>query len=94
MNVLTPFPGIPDDRSGEVPRAYVVKADDNLEEVDVKVWFNYKCKRCQPQIIQDFVASSLSKHKHLAGGVEFVKEIPKSASGKILRKDLKASYNK
>jgi len=70
--------GIPDDRSGEVPRAYVVKADDNLEEVDVK----------------DYVASSLSKHKHLAGGVEFVKEIPKSAAGKILRKDLKASYNK
>ena len=38
------------------------------------------------------MAKTLSKHKHLAGGVEFLTEIPKSAAGKILRKDLKASY--
>merc|ERR1719228_1088016 len=70
--------GIPDERAGEVPRAYVVKSADNLEEKNV----------------QDFVAKNLSKHKHLVGGVEFVKEIPKSAAGKILRKDLKAAYLK
>jgi len=70
--------GIPDDRAGEIPRAYVVKADANLEEKDVQV----------------FVAKALSKHKHLVGGVEFVKEIPKSAAGKILRKDLRAAYEK
>ena len=70
--------GIPDDRAGEIPRAYVVKADDKLEESDV----------------QGFVAKALSKHKHLVGGVEFVKEIPKSAAGKILRKDLKAAFEK
>ena len=70
--------GIPDDRAGEIPRAYVVKADDNLEETDVQV----------------FVAKALSKHKHLVGGVEFVKEIPKSAAGKTLRKDLRAAYEK
>ena len=70
--------GIPDDRAGEIPRAYVVKADANLEEKDVQV----------------FVAKALSKHKHLVGGVEFVKEIPKSAAGKILRKDLKAAYER
>jgi len=68
--------GIPDERAGEIPRAYVVKADDRLEEKDV----------------QGFVAQALSKHKHLVGGVEFVKEIPKSAAGKILRKDLRAAY--
>ena len=38
------------------------------------------------------MAKALSKHKHLAGGVEFVKEIPKSAAGKILRKDLKSAF--
>merc|ERR1719493_12324 len=70
--------GIPDERAGELPRAYVVKANDNLEEKDV----------------QEFVAKALSKHKHLAGGVEFIREIPKSAAGKILRKDLKAAYEK
>eukprot|EP00092_Neocalanus_flemingeri_P028236 GFUD01030662.1.p1 GENE.GFUD01030662.1~~GFUD01030662.1.p1 ORF type:complete len:562 (+),score=162.99 GFUD01030662.1:38-1723(+) len=68
--------GVPDERSGEVPRAYVVKKNEKLVEKDV----------------EDFVAAALSKHKHLAGGVQFVKEIPKSAAGKILRKDLKASY--
>ena len=46
----------------------------------------------QEDNIKELVAKSLSKHKHLAGGVEFVKEIPKSAAGKILRKDLKAAY--
>jgi len=68
--------GIPDERAGEVPRAFVVPAGDSLTEQDVK----------------DHVAGSLSKHKHLAGGVEFLKEIPKSAAGKILRKDLKAAF--
>ena len=70
--------GIPDDRAGEIPHAYVVEADDKLDESDV----------------QGFVAKALSKHKHLVGGVEFVKEIPKSAAGKILRKDLKAAFQK
>jgi len=70
--------GIPDERAGELPRAYVVKADEKLDE----------------KAVQEFVAAALSKHKHLAGGVQFLKEIPKSAAGKILRKDLKASYMK
>ena len=68
--------GIPDERAGEVPRAYVVKASDSLTEEDVR----------------NHVAANLSVYKHLAGGVEFLAEIPKSAAGKILRKNLKASY--
>ena len=39
----------------------------------------------------DFVKSNLADYKRLRGGVVFQDEIPKSASGKILRKDLKAS---
>ena len=70
--------GIPDERSGEVPRAYVVKSDGDLTEDDVK----------------SFIGGQLSKHKHLAGGVQFVENIPKSAAGKILRKDLKAAFMK
>ena len=70
--------GIPDERSGEVPRAYVVKKDSELTEDDVK----------------NFIGGQLSKHKHLAGGVQFVEIIPKSAAGKILRKDLKAAFMK
>ena len=68
--------GVPDERAGEAPRAYVVRGKEDLSEEDVK----------------RHVAENLSKHKHLTGGVEFIQEIPKSAAGKILRKNLKASY--
>ena len=35
------------------------------------------------------VAEQVADYKRLRGGVEFIKEIPKSASGKILRRLLK-----
>ena len=41
------------------------------------------------QEIMHFVADNVSAYKRLRGGVVFVDEIPKSASGKILRKELK-----
>ncbi|KAF1854309.1 hypothetical protein Lal_00008600 [Lupinus albus] len=72
--------GIPDDYSGETPRAFVVLVS-GVQGV--------------PEIvreIQDFVASRKAKHKRLSGGVEFVDQIPKSPSGKILRRVLKASW--
>lgn len=60
----------------EIPRAYVVPHDfdtaDNTLQKD----------------IEDFVASRVAHHKKLRGGVVFIREIPKSASGKILRKDI------
>ena len=36
----------------------------------------------------------VAKYKRLKGGIEFVDSIPKSAAGKILRKDIKAEYDK
>ena len=36
--------------------------------------------------IEEFVATKVSPHKKLRGGVEFVDQIPKSPSGKILRR--------
>ena len=57
----------------EVPRGYVVRKGTDLTE----------------QQVMDFVKDNLSDHKRLRGGVVFVEEIPKSASGKILRKDLR-----
>ena len=65
--------GVADDRLGEAPKAYVVKKDADLEEKEV----------------EDYIAGKVSKHKHLAGGVEFIDSIPKSASGKILRRVLR-----
>ncbi|KAF2894780.1 hypothetical protein ILUMI_11395 [Ignelater luminosus] len=65
--------GIPDDRAGQIPLAYVVRQNG----VDVS-----------QQDIIDYVAERISVQKHLYGGVRFIDEIPKSASGKILRRKL------
>lgn len=39
--------------------------------------------------IREFVHKVVARHKQLRGGVVFIDEIPKTASGKILRKDLR-----
>lgn len=39
--------------------------------------------------IQEFLALRVAPHKQLAGGVAFITELPKNASGKILRRQLK-----
>lgn len=39
--------------------------------------------------IVDWVASKVANHKKLRGGVVFIDAIPKSPSGKILRKELR-----
>jgi acyl-coenzyme A synthetase/AMP-(fatty) acid ligase len=70
--------GIPHDRSGEVPKAFIVLKEPKLTEDDVK----------------KFVAGKVSEHKHLTGGVQFVSAIPKNPSGKILRRNLKEMYSK
>lgn len=71
---------IPDDAAGEVPKAFIVKsASVGLEEPD----------RLVKRDIAKYVEAHKSRYKWLAGGVEFIDVIPKSASGKILRRLLK-----
>ncbi|OQV03944.1 AMP-binding enzyme domain-containing protein isoform 1 [Cladophialophora immunda] len=71
---------VPDDRAGEVPKAFVVKAKSiGLEESDSLL---------RRDIIKH-VEKEKARHKWLAGGVEFIDVIPKSASGKILRRLLR-----
>ncbi|KAG0370729.1 hypothetical protein BC939DRAFT_441155 [Gamsiella multidivaricata] len=60
----------------EIPRAYVVPRDPATADTALKTE------------IEAFVASRVAPHKKLRGGVVFTHEIPKSASGKILRKDI------
>ncbi|KAL8693524.1 MAG: hypothetical protein Q9218_001649 [Villophora microphyllina] len=61
----------------EIPRAFVVPAPgvegDRRTEQDIIEW----------------LAAKVANHKRLRGGVKFVDEIPKSPSGKILRRVLK-----
>ena len=68
--------GVEDEKAGEAPRAYVVRESEAVTEAD----------------IEGEVKKQLAEHKHLTGGVEFVREIPKTASGKILRRELRDSY--
>lgn len=69
--------GIPNEFYGEIPKAFVIrKPDSNLTENDV----------------QTFIAKQVAKYKHLKGGVQFVESIPKSNTGKTLRKDVKKLF--
>lgn len=71
---------IPDDRAGEVPKAFVVKSPQvGLEESD----------RMVARAIEKHVEEHKSRHKWLKGGIEFIDVIPKSPSGKILRRLLR-----
>ena len=62
-----------DDGTNEVPRAYVVADAGRISG---------------KQIVQ-YVTANVASHKQLRGGVVFLDAIPKSPSGKILRKDLR-----
>lgn len=59
--------------NGEWPRAYVVITDTSKGKVE-------------PGVIQEWMKSRVAKYKWLVGGVAFVDEIPRLASGKIQRK--------
>ena len=66
----------------EVPRAYIVRKVDK--------------KSCliTEQEVKDYVKKNLAAHKQLRGGVIFVNDIPKSSSGKILRRELREHAKK
>lgn len=71
---------VPDDRAGEVPKAFVVRSAAAKREAD-----EAKVTRAIEKHVEDHKAP----YKWLKGGVEFVDVIPKSPSGKILRRLLR-----
>lgn len=71
---------IPDDHSGEVPKAFVVKN---------AAYSKGKSDNDLAREIEKHVEEHKASYKWLRGGVEFVAEIPKSPSGKILRRLLR-----
>ncbi|KAK2750188.1 hypothetical protein FQN57_004684 [Myotisia sp. PD_48] len=75
--------GIQDDRlATEVPRAYIVaKTNSRRTPEDAE------------KIVQ-WLSSKVAPHKRLRGGVRFLDQIPKSASGKILRRVIKEMAKK
>lgn len=61
----------------ELPRAFVVLNDKSADPLKVKEWFD----------------SSVARHKRLWGGIVILDAVPKSPSGKILRRHLRDRKN-
>ena len=74
--------GIQDEIKGEVPLAFIVTTKENVNKTIIK------------DRVHKFVNEHVAEYKQLAGGIRIVESIPKSASGKILRKDLRALFTK
>lgn len=59
---------------GEAPKAVIVlKKDTKISEDDIREFFHPK----------------VAPHKHLVGGIKFVDELPKTGSGKVMRRALR-----
>lgn len=43
-------------------------------------------------LLTTIIAERVSSHKRLRGGIKFVESIPKTASGKILRRELRDAF--
>ncbi|KAI0413270.1 hypothetical protein F5X98DRAFT_352530 [Xylaria grammica] len=78
VNDCTVIP-VPDDSAGEVPKAFVVKSASVAGKPDEEV----------AREISKYVEEHKARYKWLKGGVEFIDVVPKSPSGKILRRLLK-----
>lgn len=74
--------GVPHRQYGEAPRAFVVLTEEaqDLSPQDVA------------QQLSELIAETSAYHKHLHGGVQFMDELPKSESGKYLRRELRDMY--
>ena len=70
---------VPDETAGEVPKAFVVRGPGAIEESE----------RLIMRSIKKHVEENKARHKWLKGGVEFIDVVPKSPSGKILRRLLR-----
>lgn len=66
----------------EVPRAYVVLRE-GVEASDAKA-----------QEFVDWMSTQVAPHKKLRGGIRFVSRIPKSPSGKVLRRMMREEAKK
>jgi 4-coumarate--CoA ligase len=71
------IPAFDRERSTEVPRAYIVlvagQTSTDEKAAEIVKWLGAK----------------VAPHKQLRGGVRFIGQVPKNASGKILRRILK-----
>ncbi|KAI1611662.1 4-coumarate-CoA ligase, variant [Exophiala viscosa] len=74
---------VPDEAAGEAPKAFVVLSPSASLGSD--------SKETIARSIQQYVEKGKARYKWISGGIQFVDVIPKSASGKILRRLLRDS---
>ena len=66
--------GVPHPQAGEVPRAFIVPSSADVSA----------------ESVQEFLSGRLAKYKQLTGGIVIMESLPKSPTGKVLRKELRA----
>ncbi|OQV06031.1 AMP-binding enzyme domain-containing protein [Cladophialophora immunda] len=72
----------PNPVDGELPRAYIVRqSGQDAEALD-------------EEKVKQYIAERLAKYKQLAGGIVFVEALPKTASGKYLKRHLRDLYKR
>jgi acyl-coenzyme A synthetase/AMP-(fatty) acid ligase len=71
-----------DAQATEFPRAYIVLQGGISPSKELA------------STIEKYIAENVAPHKRLRGGIRFVTSIPKSPSGKILRRVIKATWIK
>jgi len=70
------------EQATELPRAYVVHANpEKVKTTQEKAAFG--------QSVAKWIETRVARHKYLRGGVAVIDVVPKSAAGKILRKELR-----
>ena len=85
--------GVPDTQeTGELPRAFIIRKPRiyNAAATSYGMGGEDDQHGVTNEDIKSFVAERLARYKHLDGGVQFVKEIPRNASGKVLKTKLRA----
>ena len=65
--------GVPHHKAGEVPRAFIVRESEDVTK----------------EKIEEFLEPKIAKYKRLRGGIVFLEQLPKSPTGKVLRKELR-----
>ncbi|KAF8315898.1 AMP binding protein [Clavulina sp. PMI_390] len=71
------------EQATELPRAYVVSTNN------AHLLANPAARRAFEADVEEWIKSQVARHKWLRGGVQVIEAIPKSASGKILRRELR-----
>ncbi|PBK82853.1 AMP binding protein [Armillaria gallica] len=66
----------------ELPRSYVVHAKPQKISTDIE-------KHAFTRLVSSWIQTKVARHKFLRGGVVVIDVVPKSAAGKILRRELR-----